>query len=105
MDDTDIVSLEGYTFIGQTRRQKYLRKSGGIDAFIKDALFNSATVLETPSNYIMWLKLSKKDFSLDDDIILGIVYHPPENSKYYTDNENEIFEVEITATSISHKYV
>ena len=105
MDDTDIVSLDGYTFIGQTRRQKYLRKSGGIGVFIKDDVYDSVTVLETPSDYIMWLKLSKKDFSLDDDIILGIIYQPPENSRFYTDNENEIFEVEITATCIRHKYV
>ena len=68
-------------------------------------MYDSVTVLETPSDYIMWLKLSKKDFSLDDDIILGIIYQPPENSRFYTDNENEIFEVEITATCIRHKYV
>lgn len=104
LDDFDIVSLNGYTLLGQTRRQKCLRKSGGVGAFIKIDLCNFVTVLETSSD-VMWLKLCKKGISVADDIILGIVYQPPENSKYYTDNENEQLEVEITATCISYKYV
>ena len=30
LDETDVVLLDGYTFISQPRRQEYLRKSGGI---------------------------------------------------------------------------
>ena len=37
-DDMDEISLEGYKFIHQTRKQKFLRKSGGIVVFVRNDL-------------------------------------------------------------------
>ena len=35
LDKHDIISLKGYTYVSQIRKQRYLRKSGGIGIFIK----------------------------------------------------------------------
>ena len=39
IDKYDIITLEGYKFLSQCRKQKYLRKSGGTGVFIKDDMY------------------------------------------------------------------
>ena len=37
----------------QIRRQKYLRKSGGIGVFIKNSLYQHIKLVESSSDYVM----------------------------------------------------
>ena len=105
LDDLDVMSLTNYTYIGQTRKQRYKRKSGGLGAFIKTDLSQLVTVLESPSDYVLWLKLSKTAFHIDHDIVLGIIYQPPETSRFFNIDEAELLEVEISAMCIDYNYV
>ena len=90
LDKYDIISLDGYTFMHQERRQKYLRKSGGIGVFIKNSLYQHIKLVESSSDYVMWLEVSDANCKKNKPFCLGIVYQPPESSKYYTDDEAEL---------------
>ena len=38
LDNVDVISMPNYTFLSQTRKQKFVRRSGGIGVFVKNEL-------------------------------------------------------------------
>ena len=105
LDSYDIVDVPSYNFISQCRRQKVLRKSGGIGVFVKDSISQYIILIDSESDYIMWFKLSKAFFKAEEDLIFGVVYLPPTDSRFNNPDELELFETEITNMSILHKYI
>ena len=95
LSDLDIIRLDNYTFLSQTRKQKYLKKSGGIGIFINNKMVKYFELLETQSDYIMWVKAKKGSLSTDKDVVLGIIYIPPETSRFFNNDEMLIFENEV----------
>ena len=93
IDKYDTIHLDGYTFISQCRRQKFFRKSGGIGVFVKNYLSPYVSLVESDSDYILWVKLNKKFTQIDQDIIFGAVYLPPSDSRFNTPDELENFEI------------
>ena len=69
------------------------------------SIFQYISVIETDSDYILWFKLSKILLKTDEDVIFGAVYLPPSDSRFNTQDELDLFEVEISNMSILHKYV
>ena len=61
--------------------------------------------IDTESDYVLWIELSKHLFKLDENVILGAVYIPPEGSNFYNEDEFSQLENEITSYCNSHKYV
>ena len=53
-------------------------------------------VIETESHFILWLKLNKNCLNCTEDIIFGIVYVPPNQSKYFSEDEFDLLKSEIT---------
>ncbi len=51
--------------------------------------------LPSDNKCVLWCKINKEVASIDKDIILGSVYVPPENSKYFTPDILEDLELEI----------
>ena len=90
----DDINLPGYVFLSQCRKQKYIRKSGGIGVFVKQSLPSYVSFVEYHSDYVLWLMP-------DEDIYAGAIYIPPYDSRFY--NSDEI--VEITNIYVSNKYV
>ena len=105
LDNFDIIDIPCFDFVSQVRKQKYLRKSGGIGVFINKSISKQVTVLYSESDYILWLKINKGTLQNDDDLYLGAVYVPPHDSRFNTADEMSLFEVEITNMAIAHKYV
>ena len=101
LDNTDVVSVPGYNFLSQHRKQNYIRKSGGIGVLYKSELSSNVTMLETESDYIFWIRLDKSMFNIDNDLILGILYIPPAQSRFL--NEDELFCLETEITSMCAK--
>lgn len=71
-------------------------RSGGIIVAIKDNIAKHINVIDTDCKFIMWLKISKVLFNVDKDVICGVVYIPPEASKYSSNDsfmeiEQELF--------------
>ena len=61
--------------------------------------------VESDSDYVLWLSISKKAYTTDEDIIVGAIYIPPADSRFYNPDEIEQFNVEITTMCVSNKYV
>ena len=101
LDNYDIVDVPGYKFISQTRRQKCLRRSGGIGVFVNDNISQYITIIDSDSDYVMWFKLCRTFFKADDDLIFGVVYLPPTDSRFNNPDELELLETEITTMSFA----
>jgi hypothetical protein len=46
----------------------------------KKELASKIKVFSTDSKFVLWFKVSRDIFNLDEDVIFGIVYMPPENT-------------------------
>jgi hypothetical protein len=93
LDTFDIISIPDYKFISKPRGAKYIRKSGGLGIFVKDWLCDHIDILESKNDYVLWLKIRKSLFrNLDQDFVIGTIYIPPEQSKFF--NEDEIFDLQ-----------
>ena len=62
-------------------------------------------IVNSSSDYILWLKVSFKGKEHDNDFVFGVVYKPPESSRFLTDDETQLFEVEITSMCVDYKTV
>jgi hypothetical protein len=54
------------------------RKSGGMILACKESLENYIELLDIESKYVLWCKVSSKLVNLNEDVIFGNVYIPPE---------------------------
>ncbi|MEW8545038.1 MAG: hypothetical protein AB2693_16055, partial [Candidatus Thiodiazotropha sp.] len=49
LDNYDIVNIPDYTFLGQSRKQRYIRKSGGLGVFVKNSIAPFVTQIDSDS--------------------------------------------------------
>ena len=75
-------NIPGYTVKMKNRKFMSFKKSGVIILAYKNEYEKYISELPNESNFILWFKISKELTACDEDIIHGIVYIPPENSKY-----------------------
>ena len=62
-------------------------------------------MMQSESDYILWFSFSKALLNTEEDLVFGVVYIPPENSRFLTEEELTNLEMEITETCSMHKYV
>ena len=105
LDCYDTINISGYTFLHQTRRQKFFRRSGGMGVFVKNVFSDYVSVVEHESDYIFWIQLDKSFTKTDKNVYYGVTYVPPVDSRFRNSDEMEQLELEITDMCISHKYV
>ena len=97
IDESDIILFPGFTAFYQPRKQKFLRKSGGIVVYVKNSLAKFVSKIESESDYVLWLSFSEGLLQNIDHFILGVVYIPPESSNFYNEDEIMAFENEVTS--------
>ena len=105
LNDSDIVDIDGYVFFAKHRSQVYKRKSGGIGIYVRENIALFVNILENDTEYTLWININKHITNFDNDIVLGAVYLPPENSRFLNEDELNYFETEITRMCSEHKYV
>jgi hypothetical protein len=105
LDSTDIVELNGYEFLSKHRSQKYKRKSGGIGIYVRKTLEPFIEILQNNSEYVLWVSIDRSYTKTCENIILGAVYLPPENSRFFNEDDLNNFENEITQMCSISKYV
>ena len=88
----DIISLPGFQVISQPRKAQQFRKSGGLAILIKDNLKEFCKYHNTESDYILWISIDKKVTHTDENVILGTIYIPPSQSRFYNEDEIAILE-------------
>lgn len=105
LDHTDVISVPGYNFLSQQRKQKFIRKSGGIGIFYRNRFEGKFKIIDTESDYILWVKFEKTLFGTEEDPVLGVLYIPPAQSRFLNDDEYSNLETEITAMCGQSSYI
>ena len=105
LDHTDIITVPGYSFISQIRKQKFIRSSGGIAVFYKNIFEGKVKVIPSESDYILWLRIDHTVFNIQEDLILGVLYIPPIQSRFLNEDEFLCLESEITLMCSKSSYV
>ncbi|MCG7875884.1 MAG: reverse transcriptase family protein [Candidatus Thiodiazotropha endolucinida] len=105
LDNDDVISCPGYVFYNRPRSQPYSRKSGGIGFFVRQKISASVEFINSNSDYVSWVQISKKAHKIDKDVLIGAVYVPPQQSKFFNDDEFELFEQEISSSCSKDCYV
>ena len=103
LDELDVVHLDQYQCVFKHRKQKVLRKSGGLAVFVREKLYKYFTYVETECEYVLWFKLSKCLFKTEEDAMFGIVYIPPASSGYNVESILEQFNIELDDFSRFYK--
>ena len=85
-DDIDIITLAGYKFVMKNRKKITKKRSGGIIVGFKDNLAKHIDIVNTDSKYVMWFKCSEQLFKTDQPVFCGVIYIPPEYTKYCNRN-------------------
>ena len=91
--------------ISQPRKERQFRRSGGLAILIKDDLAEFCKHLKTESDYILWISIDKHILHTDENIVIGTIYIPPSQSRFYNEDEIAILESEILSMCSDHKYV
>ncbi len=104
LDDLDIstVMLNDYNILFKNRKSISKYKSGGIAVAIKSKYYKYIREIKTDSKLVLWFTISKHLTCLNDDVLCGAIYIPPERTKYsvndpYLELQNEL-------NSLSPKY-
>ena len=72
-----------YKFYPLSRKKENDQSRGGVGWFIRDSLKRYVKILYDISNENMFFcKLEKNYFNFDDDVYVGMIYFPPENSSW-----------------------
>lgn len=61
--------------------------------------------IPTESDYILWLRLDHTLFNIQEDVILGVLYIPPTQSRFLNEDEYSCLETEITSMCSLSSYV
>ena len=105
LDYLGIISLPGFKLIAQPRKERQFHKSGGLAIFIKNTISEYCKHHETDSDYILWLSIDRQITTTDENVMLGTVYVPPVQSRFYNEDEITVLEREIMTQCSNHKYV
>ena len=89
-NNDDIPTLDGFKVMLQNRPKnpKAWRASGGIAVLVKNDIHNGVKLMESVCSEILWVKIDKTFFTLEDDLYIAIVYVSPHNSSYTAKRED-----------------
>ena len=87
--------FEPFMIYYKSRRKVSKVKSGGLALTVKKEIDKYVTVIESKSSLVLWFKLSKKLTGTSSDILGGVIYIYPEQTKYsvedpFSEIENEL---------------
>ncbi|VDI00448.1 Hypothetical predicted protein [Mytilus galloprovincialis] len=107
-DDIDVINLPGYEFKMKNRKKVTKTRSGGITVGYKEHLKTMIEIIDTECKYViceyvMWFQVNGKTFNLDKPVVFGVVYIPPEYTRYSSDEAvNEIEQEFLRFSNISN---
>ena len=80
-------------------------RSGGIIVGFKDNLAKHIDIVDTDSKYVVWFKCSEQLFKTDQPVFIGVVYIPPEYTKYSSEDAFSEMQQEYLSFSNRSKYI
>ena len=97
-DDFDVLNVpNGYKYVLKNRINCN-KKSGGLAVVYRENLHCNLKFYKTKSEFVQWVQISKQILENNEDLLLGCIYIPTENSKYtstdcFTEIEEEILQI------------
>jgi hypothetical protein len=102
-DDIDEIHIPGFITSMENREKLSRARSGEVILSIRENIVKHVKVIETDCKYVLWFKVDKMFLDYDADLICGIVYIPPEGSKFSSSEIFIEFEQElISVICVSH---
>ena len=81
LKDGDDINLSGYKFYPFNRKKVKGTTRGGVGIFVREEIKRFVKIrYDLSCENIMWCKLDKTHFKYDDDVYVGVIYFPPQNS-------------------------
>jgi len=62
-------------------------------------------MIDTESKYVMWFECNKQLFKTDKHVYFGVVYIPPEYTRYSSENAFDELEQEFLSFSTNSNYI
>ena len=88
----------------KTDKQFSHRKSGEIAFGYKEKLYNFITIIKNDKKFVFWVKVSSTLFKLDEDVLIGVMYIPPEFTSYSSQEAFNDIDFDIRNFSRSYTY-
>jgi hypothetical protein len=82
---TGLIDIPGYAFKSKHRKNVARMRSGGILSGFRENLVNHVQILENECEFVLWVKIDGKVFNLEQPVIFGTIYIPPEYTRYSSD--------------------
>ena len=101
------IKVPGYKFFPIHRKNTTGPQKGGIGVFVKESIRKHVKIrYDLSCETVLWCRLTKKYFGFKNDILLGTVYFPPENSTREKRLKNEHFkELKETCSKIKENKI
>jgi len=97
--------FRGYIFKTKNRQNFSHRKSGEIAFGYKENLDKFITIIKNDSKFVFWVKVSSTVFKLDENVLIGVVYIPPEFTSYSSQEAFNDMYFDIRNCSRLYKYI
>ena len=105
LSEIDSLELETFKIFTKTRESRSRVSSGGIAIAVSESISNYIIPIKTKSSLVYWFKISSKFTKLETDILCGVIYIPPENTRYSCPEPFLEIQNELESLNESTKYV
>ena len=90
------IEIEGYKTLTHSYRKLVNRRAkragGGVIIYVKEEIHKGVKLINNELDCIVWLKLDRYIFGLNEDIYLGVTYIVPENSPIHAVYDIDLFD-------------
>ena len=90
------IEIDGYKTLTHSYRKLVNRRAkragGGIIIYVRDEIHKGVKLINNELDCIVWLKLDRYYFGLNEDIYLGVTYIVPENSPIHSVYDIDLFD-------------
>ncbi|CAG2186516.1 unnamed protein product [Mytilus edulis] len=95
LDDVDEINCDNFIFHYKNRKKLANHKSGGIALGFKKYLDKYIKYIQSDCQFVLWFSIDKKVLDLPKDAIFGIIYIPPINTSYTSEDAFTEIEFEL----------
>lgn len=104
-DDLDEINHENFIFHIKNRKKISNFRSGGIALGYRKSLQKFIHPIKTDCQFVLWFSIDGKCFNISENVIIGIVYIPPINTLYTSEDAMSEIESEFHNFQINTNHI
>ncbi|CAC5372882.1 unnamed protein product [Mytilus coruscus] len=105
LDDCDLINCDEFIFSFKNRHKLSNHRSGGIALGYRKYLEKYIKPIETECKFVYWFTIDKRVLNLPENVFIGIVYIPPVNTNYTSEEAFNDIELELQRYSEKSDYI